>query len=263
MGAAAGYEVHLVLNEPRLAGGNLLLDELAGAQLHWVPAGWESLDRGVAGVAEALAAAGHAPYAIPIGGSTPLGATAFADAYDELLGQLDAAGEHPAWIVHASSSGGTQAGLIAGHVLAGRRGPRIVGIDVTKGTLRLVSSVPELAVAVLGSRDPDAVLEGADIIVRDPLGIDYGDADPRVADAIAIGLRTAGILCDPVYSGRALFSVAALARELGGGVVFWHTGGAPAVFAEPYAASFRALHARKHGDPRLPGIPVMPARAGD
>ncbi len=121
-GAVLGLEVHLVLSgdRPLRPTGNQLLAQMFGAQLHFVgcpPQHWGELEIAREKLADELAAQGAAPHSIPIGGSTPVGALGYLAAYFELVEQCRAVGIVPAAIVHASSSGGTHAGLVAGRAL--------------------------------------------------------------------------------------------------------------------------------------------------
>jgi 1-aminocyclopropane-1-carboxylate deaminase/D-cysteine desulfhydrase-like pyridoxal-dependent ACC family enzyme len=135
LGGVAGLEVHLVLGggSPVTWDGNLLLDRLAGATIHVVETeDWDRLAEARRELAEDLRRRSRHPYEVPMGGSTAVGAMGYVDGFLELLDQLDAAGLDAGGIVHASSTGGTQAGLLAGRALAGR-GPRVFGVDVAKG----------------------------------------------------------------------------------------------------------------------------------
>lgn len=240
-GCLVGLETHLVLGgDPDvMRGGNLTLDRLAGAHLHCVAQDdWASLDRAAQELAAELRAGGRRPYLIPIGASVPLGAVGYAEAYLELCAQLDAAGLSADWLVTASGSGGTQAGLLAGRALAGH-GPRVIGVDVAKGADALRERVTSLAgdcLALLGS---EARVPAADVVLVDGAGPGYGQVSDAASEAIVTALRTAGLVLDPVYTGKAL---AALPGLVSAGtvapddaVVFLHTGGAPALFAPAYA----------------------------
>lgn len=236
LGAIAGLDVHLLLGGTPTSEGNALLDTLAGANLHFVAdPGWSALDDAARALSARLSAAGRRVYEIPLGGSNEVGAAAFFSAYDELREQIASLEIAPDCIVHASSSGGTQAGLVAGYIAAGRSGPSVVGIDVAKGTLGLQEKVPTLVDELLRADPSDSPRDREDVNIVDPIGLPYGASDPDVARAIQEGLRSAGILCDPVYSGRALLSVKRLAGSLPDRVVFWHTGGEPANFTTAYA----------------------------
>jgi 1-aminocyclopropane-1-carboxylate deaminase/D-cysteine desulfhydrase-like pyridoxal-dependent ACC family enzyme len=243
-GAMAGLEVHLVLaGDPReMRGGNLVLDTLAGAHLHFVDNDeWEALATASEALARELAAEGKQTYLVPLGASTPLGATGYAEAYLEILGQLDAAGADADFLINASGSGGTQAGLLAGRALAGR-GPRIIGVDVDKssaGNLRdRVEGIAADCLKLVGS--PSRV-PPEDVRLVDGAGPGYGIVFDANRDALRAALTISGLLLDPVYTSKAF---AALRQMVAAGtiaradsVVFLHSGGTPAVFAPSYAAA--------------------------
>lgn len=252
VGALCGLEVHLVLDGDPVEknGGNLLLDRLAGAQVHFVHTDtWDELNAATLSVADELAGSGRTCSVIPVGASMPLGAVGYADAYLELLAQLDDLDVRADGVVHACGSGGTQAGLLAGRALAAADGahadqrsrPRVVGVDVAKSKGELGPVVLDLAAGCLDLLGAAAAVAEEDLVLVDGTGPAYGVVTPEAVDAIAVGLRTAGILVDPVYAGKAL---GALPDLVGGGVirsgatvVFIHTGGSPALFAPSYAAA--------------------------
>ena len=129
--AASGLECHLVLggDAPREPGGNVLLDLLLGATIHWC--GERTKGEDIPRIAESLRAAGRRPYVVPYGGSNPVGAAGFVAAAAELKEQAGTLGVRFTHIVFASSSGGTQAGLVVGNALLGL-GADIVGIGIDK-----------------------------------------------------------------------------------------------------------------------------------
>jgi 1-aminocyclopropane-1-carboxylate deaminase/D-cysteine desulfhydrase-like pyridoxal-dependent ACC family enzyme len=186
---------------------------------------------------------------MPVGGSSPLGALGFARAYEELHAQL--AGVGPEAIYHASSSGGTHAGLLAGRALAGQGTPRIRGVEVAgigPDMAALIGWLAAEATALVGDRrDVEADLD------HDHLGPGYAETTPGSLEAIALLAELEGVVCDPVYSGKALAALVADARRgrISGPVVFWHTGGVPAIFARPYAGAL-AEAARSRRRTRLP-----------
>ena len=115
---------------PDHAAGNLLLDHLFGARVRFSgTTDWARLGAFAETVRDELRAAGATPYSLPAGASSTLGAVGFAVAWHELLEQLDAAGVDATTVVHASSSGGTHAGLVTGRALTGG-GPRVRGVGV-------------------------------------------------------------------------------------------------------------------------------------
>ena len=244
-GAMAGLEVHLVLggDAEEMRGGNLLLDGLAAARLHTIAE--DEFDLLVAAserVAAELRAQCRSPYVIPVGASVPLGAVGYAEAYLELLAQLDEAEIDVDWLVVACGSGGTQAGLLAGRALAGR-GPRVIGVDVSKGGGELRDIVATLAAGCLDLLGSDARVPAEDVVLVDGAGPGYGRVFAANREAVHTALRAAGLLLDPVYTSKALAAVPGLVA--GGtiapndGVVFLHTGGLAALFAPAYEAALR------------------------
>jgi 1-aminocyclopropane-1-carboxylate deaminase/D-cysteine desulfhydrase-like pyridoxal-dependent ACC family enzyme len=231
--AARGWKcVVVVPDDPPAAGAlpeaNALLGELFGARYEYLGAG--------TGWAEAEAAsrdvAGNA-YVLPAGASSPLGALGFADAHAELLAQLEGLGLDPAAVVHASTSGGTSAGLHVGRAAHG--GPPIVSIDV--GRLYGDDTLPRLAALATGAATllgtPRAFAPGDLGVSFAHVGEGYGAYTEAGLSAIRLLARTEGVLCDPVYSGKALGALVSGDPLIpaDGPVVFWHTGGAQSVFA--------------------------------
>ncbi len=228
--ARAGLGCHLVLRGRPDArpGGNILLDRLLGAELHW--AGGPDTGPALARVVEDLRAAGRRPYAIPLGGSTPVGAAGYADAWLEMSGQARALGIEFDAVVFATSSGGTQAGLAVGAGAAAWPGA-IHGISVDHKIPDLAAVTERLTQA---TADLLALPTPHPVIVHDDyIGAGYGIVDDADRKAIIALARSEGILVDPVYTGRALAGLIDLVRGgvLAGRVLFWHTGGAPALFA--------------------------------
>jgi 1-aminocyclopropane-1-carboxylate deaminase/D-cysteine desulfhydrase-like pyridoxal-dependent ACC family enzyme len=179
--------------------------------------------------------AGRRPYLIPYGGSNPTGASAYVFAMQELLAQ----GHQPDWVVFASSSGGTQAGLVAGARLFGFRG-KVLGISVDETEADLTDHVATLASETADFLGEKTRFTPREILVDDGyIGAGYGImADPEI-EAIHLFARLEGLLLDPVYTGRAAAGMIDLIRrgffKADDTVLFWHTGGTPALFSEKYA----------------------------
>lgn len=233
--ARAGMGCVLVLggSAPMLEGGNLLLDRLLGAEIVWAGQR-ERTSILEEQVAEALAR-GHRPYAVPYGGSNPLGAAAYAVAFEELAGQMADAGLEASDLVFASSSGGTQAGLAVGARATGFDG-QIHGISVDRKAPEFRSDLAGLASATARTLGLDLQFGPEDFIVHDSyLGAGYGVVGDAEREAIRLLARTEGLFVDPVYTGRALAGLIDLIRRGrftdDDTVVFWHTGGLPALFA--------------------------------
>ncbi len=235
--AASGLACHLVLGgeAPDVADGNLLLDLLCGARIHWTG----PLRKGekIPEIAAGLAAEGKKPYVVPYGGSGPIGAAAFVDAVGELGRQLDEGGPTVSHVVFPSSSGGTQAGLVVGKA-AYRRWFDVVGIGIDKegvGEVTLRERVLRLANETARLVGFEHAFSAKDIILREEyLGAGYGIVGDAEREAIRLVAETEGVLLDPVYTGKAMAGLIGMIREreLTGSdtVVFWHTGGAPALF---------------------------------
>jgi len=254
--AQLGLQCVLILggDEPRTATGNLLLDALFGADLRYQPrvestgpVRWDQLGDANVEIGEMLAAEGRRPFVLPVGCSSPHAVLGFAAAYLELTTQLQELGLSAGRLYHASTSGGTHAGLALGHRVAGS-GPHPCGIgaadtvypDMRERYLQLVQGAARL---IGNACEP--TMEWIDLDMRF-LGAGYGIATPEAIEAISLLARTEGILADPVYTGKALAALVAAARqgELSEPVVFWHTGGTPGVF-EPQYAEALWTHSRR------------------
>jgi len=229
-GAAArlglGCELVLAGDAPARPSGNLILDALLGATLHFAGAhDWRVLE---AQVAEIAAKHGARAYPMPIGGASPVGALAYAFAAEELLAQCETP---PDWVVVADGSGGTHAGLLLGFPPE----VRVLGVDVARPPVPHVERIPRLAAkaAALAGRSAPR----GEVIVVDHTGPGYAAVTEECREAVHLAARTEGLLLDPVYTGKALAGLVAAARDgrVSGRVVFWHTGGAPALFADEFA----------------------------
>ena len=232
--ARFGFDCILILSgeRPSQASGNLLLDRILGAQVVWAQP--EERDAVLHKTVQEAEVAGRKPYLIPYGGSNAVGATAYAFAMQELLGQ----GVEPDTIVFPSSSGGTQAGLVAGTRLFGFDG-QVLGISVDEPAGVLKERVANLAGDVAELLGQDIGFSADAILVNDDFtGEGYGVMGDAEKEAIRLFARTEGLFLDPVYTGRAAAGLLSLIRngffQPNQTVLFWHTGGTPALFAEKY-----------------------------
>jgi D-cysteine desulfhydrase family pyridoxal phosphate-dependent enzyme len=209
--------------------GNLLLDELLGAQLVW--AGDETREAALQRAFEAERAANHRPYLIPYGGSNPLGASAYVEAMREFLAQR-VQGDV---LVLASSSGGTQAGLVVGALAFGFPGV-IHGVSVDQSQTTLAARIATLAGETARFLELTVTVPPSRIVADDRfIGEGYGVMGDAEREAILLFAQTEGILLDPVYTGRAAAGLLHMVRHgeirPGQRVLFWHTGGIPALWA--------------------------------
>lgn len=229
--AKLGLGCALVLaGDPQPAdSGNLLLDSLVGAELVWT--GEKSRDQALQETYDRMQSAGKNPYRIPYGGSNPLGAAAYALAVRELREQEI----RPDWIVFATSSGGTQAGLVLGAQWFGLN-TRIQGISVDRQAAPLRAIISGLiAETVRALGEGETPREEAIRIDDRFLGAGYGKPGDLEREAIHLFARREGILLDPVYTARAAGGMLEMIRRgeiaASESVLFWHTGGTPAIWA--------------------------------
>ena len=242
-GAVLGLETHLVVggSPPPEPAGNQLLSRMFGAHTHHAETdNWDELSAALDGLVGELRAAGRRPFAIPLGGSTAAGALGFLAAWAELLAQCAAAQLRPAAIVHASSTGGTHAGLLAGRAVweaAGEPAPDIVAIDVAKDSADLGADALRLANEALASAGLGEVAVDPALVEVDDrwVGPAYALASRAGDAAVDWAARRGAWVLDRTYTGKAFAGLLGLAAEgrfaADATVVFWHTGGVPAVFA--------------------------------
>jgi D-cysteine desulfhydrase family pyridoxal phosphate-dependent enzyme len=216
------------------ASANLLLDQLFGAQI--VRTAHEKRDQVLKETFQSAWEAGKRPYLIPYGGSNATGAAGYAFAIQEMIEQ----DIRPDWIVFPSSSGGTQAGLALGARLFGYAG-HVLGISVDEEAAVLQQRVAKLATKTADLLGEKIIFSDSEILVNaDYLGGGYGVMGSGEREAIELFARHEGLLLDPVYTGRAAAGMIDLIRknrfDRDETVMFWHTGGSTALFADQYRA---------------------------
>jgi D-cysteine desulfhydrase len=224
--ARLGLRSVLVLGgeRPDMPRGNLVLDQLAGAQLVWTgDATPQQVYREVERQAQKVRDNGGIPHVIPFGGSNSYAARGYVDCAVELLAQLPDL-DH---VVVAFGSGATMAGLVA-HLGAGR----VIGIDTGAVTdprttlIELLDGMPGVRV-----RRADLQIDGGQV------GAGYAALTPSAGEAMRLAARTEGIFLDPTYTARALAGLIACVAD--GRIqrehrtVFLHTGGLPGLFGHP------------------------------
>ncbi|MDA1305628.1 MAG: D-cysteine desulfhydrase family protein [Acidobacteria bacterium] len=233
-GAALGMRVVLVVNGIRQERptGNALLDQLFGADVRHV-ASREERSTMMVTLAEELEAQGKRPFVIPLGASTPIGAAGFTRGVEELITTAIS----PTAIVHASSSGGTQAGLIAGCALYGVKA-RVLGISAdesSQGLTAIVSGLLDSLAALIGASRTAIGLDSPIDVNDQFIGEGYGIPTSASREALELVARTEGIVLDPVYTAKAMAGLLALIRAhhftQDDRVLFWHTGGQTGLFA--------------------------------
>jgi D-cysteine desulfhydrase family pyridoxal phosphate-dependent enzyme len=230
----AGMDCVLVLagEEPETPEANTYLDRLLGAEIVWTSR--EARGRTLNQTYQELETAGRDPFLIPYGGSSPTGAAAYAYALGEMIGQ----GVEADWIVFASSSGGTHAGLVAGKALLDFPG-KVLGISIEEPGEVVQEIVVNLAINVTSLLDNTKYITKKDVLINDDyLAGGYAVMGEPEREAIRLFAHHEGLLLDPVYTGRAAAGLIDLIRQgffkPGDTVLFWHTGGQPALFDSKY-----------------------------
>jgi L-cysteate sulfo-lyase len=239
--AKLGLKCHVLLEnrtgmteDVYLSGGNVLLDRLHGAVIYARPAGAD-MNAEMATLAERLRAEGGSPYIIPGGGSNAVGALGYAGAALEIVSQANDLGLRIDWLVHATGSTGTQAGVVAG-LAALNSGVPVLGVSVRADRRTQEENVHSLAVEtarLLGAPD---VVRREQVRVEDGyVGPGYGVPAASTIEAVRLLARLEGILLDPVYTGKGMAGLIGLIRDgvfqAGSQVVFIHTGGSVGLFA--------------------------------
>ena len=234
--ARFGFDCILVLNGemPEQASANLLLDQLFGAKFVIVK-DRAGRDQALQGTFDKAVSDGKKPYLITYGGSSPTGALGYAFAMKEFVEQNVLTD----WIVFGTSSGGTHAGLVLGQRIFGYQG-KVLGISIDESEEWLKTRVSMLASDAserFGERiqfNPAEVSANADYCKAG-----YGVLTEAEREAVKLFAKYEGLLLDPVYTGRAAAGMIDLIRKgfftKEETILFWHTGGTPALFAEKYA----------------------------
>ena len=232
--AKLGLRCHLIASgaHPDRLTGNALLDELLGAEVEYVADRTQRVPA-MRRAADRMRAAGGKPAEIPLGASTPEGAIGFVRAIGEMLQQ----GVRPDVIVHATSSGGTQAGIVAGCALHGLS-TRVVGVsaddpaaDVERQVRAIIAGMAEPLGPPMDDIARDAPIEVDDTFV----GGGYGVPTPASTEAQQLAARTEALFVDHTYTAKAFAALIARVRDgripNDATVLFWHTGGQVGLFA--------------------------------
>ncbi|HXV01290.1 MAG TPA: D-cysteine desulfhydrase [Caulobacteraceae bacterium] len=245
--AKEGLKCALVLEErvpgsfnPAAGGNNFLYDLLGVETISVVEAGAD-LDAAMTTLGADLRGKKRKPYLIPGGGSNALGALGYVACAQELLGQMFDAGLAIDHIVCASGSAGTHAGLLAGLVGLHADIP-LTGINVRRPRAEQERNVYALAKDCADLLGVDPAPRRTVTALDDWVGPGYSLPTPEMVEAVRMLATLEGILLDPVYTGKAMAGLIALARQgrwkAGERVLFLHTGGSPALFA--YQDAFKA-----------------------
>ena len=245
--AQTGLKCHLLLHgvQPDEHNGNLLLDKILGANIYWTEENVEELT--LEGLFEMVKQSGQKPYLIPLGGSNEIGCLGYVRSILEFKQQLFDEMLDMDYIVFASCSGGTHAGMLVGKALY-NLSTEIVGISIAKdevGRSPLSLQIIDIANKASSLLNLEKRFNSNDVILEggyDSAG--YGVITKQELDALNLLAQQEGILLDPVYTARAFAGFVDLMDKKrfpkGSNIVFWHTGGTPAIFH--YASQLIKLH---------------------
>ena len=244
--AALGLEAHLFFfaKKPAILSGNLFLDKLLGANLHFIPFGGggnasmtlETTNRLVKMLSKLRV--GPGAYFMPVGGHSVVGCLGYVTAALEIHRQALELGLplERVWVITAVGTGGTLAGLLAGFQML--NSPiRVLGLDIGKLWKAFPATLAQLTNSlheVLGSR---IRIQAKDIplIERFYAGPAYAQPTPEMETAVRLLAQTEGILLDPVYTGKAFAGLLDLVAKNhfhpNDTLIFLHSGGFPGLWA--------------------------------
>ncbi len=211
--------------------GNPLLDSLFGATLHRTGSMKEA-DAAFIWVQAELIARDEHVYAIPMGGSVPLGAFGYYQCAQEILEQLGSVKRTDLVVVVAAGTGGTQAGLVAGFL---GTGVRVIGVSVWLPKDEIAATVADLASSTAELAGSKTGVSAEDVVVLDDyVGPGYGFPTDEGVEAMRMVARSEGIVLDPIYTGKAMAGLIDLIRKNklrdDDVPLFLHTGGSPGIF---------------------------------
>ena len=236
----AGMKCHVLLErrvpdrrEDYEETGNVFLDTLFGATHEFRPGGLD-MNAEAQAVTDRLRAEGHRPYFIPGGGSNPTGALGYANCAQEIAHHTRETGQRFDWLVMATGSTGTQAGLVAGFAALGHDLP-VMGVSVRQPRERQMNAVHALTQSTLETLGAPGIPLSKILVDDGYVGEGYGLPTEGTLEAITMTARQEGILLDPVYSAKGMAGLIGMIRQgffkPSDNILFLHTGGATALFA--------------------------------
>lgn len=223
-----------ITDDAYLKSGNVFLNQFFDADIRYLPAG-NTIEHELQKTAQAVVKRGGTPYVISRGGSTPVGTFGYAAAAHELMQQFAEQNLKIDHIIHATASGGTQAGLIIGLAAVASK-IKLLGICANLPKEAQEERVYNLALETMELLDCDFNIAREDVVVNsDYVGEAYGLPTIKMNEALLLLARLEGLLFDPVYSGKALAGMIDLIEQRkfdkDDSILFIHTGGEPGLFA--------------------------------
>ena len=235
-----GLACRLVLEErvpgtynPEASGNNFLFNLMGVERVTVVPGGSDTM-KAIEKAADEVKTEGRKAYAIPVGGSNPIGATGYVACAQEIMTQTFEQGINIDYLVCASGSAGTHAGLVTGFYGCNMNVP-VLGINVSRPKQdqeELVYDLVERTSRHIGLNL--GIPRKAVTCFDEYVGPGYSLPTPGMAEAVRLVARTEGILLDPVYTGKTMAGLIDLVRKgffkKDDTVLFVHTGGSPALY---------------------------------
>lgn len=256
IGARLGFKVHLILRgeKPEVPDGNLLMDYLCGAEISFLPADrWSEHVDFASQLKAEYQSVGRRALFIPTGASDATGLWGYIAATEELIADFSRLEMTPNYVVCATGSGGTQAGLIVGSKIFGYCGqvlsfnvsddPQYFDLKVRQDVEDWQRMYSELLKGTAGDKiipsDLEVVTHGGYI------GPGYGSCDEEVFKTIHEVAVSEGLFLDPVYTGKAFHGMVTELHKGSEGalanadnVLFVHTGGFFGLFPQQQGFAF-------------------------
>lgn len=214
--------------------GNILLNNLLGATVHRLSEEENCTDYADALINE-LQAKGKNPYFIPMGGSTEIGSLGYIQCAQEIISQINEQKIALDHIVLATGSAGTQAGLLAGLILAGVDIP-VLGVCVSRSEneqIEIVTALLKKTLTLIGL-DPKLVKNRV-FANGNYYGDGYGIPTDKMIEAVRLCAQNEGLILDPVYTGKGMSGLIDLCRtdvfDEKDNILFIHTGGSQGIYA--------------------------------
>jgi L-cysteate sulfo-lyase len=237
--AKLGMRSYMLLrgDKPEHVSGNLLIYALMDGKCRFVPLDsfYNDFSRLADEWAFELSAAGERPYIFddvdPDSHGLGLAALGYVNALLELESQFQQLKWRPD-VIYMCSAVTSQAGVAAA-MAATEVSYRLVGVSARNpGAASTITKVANQASTLL---ELDHRFTPEEITnLSDYIGPIYGKPTPESMAATRLAAQTEGLLLDPVYTGKALAAVIDHVHqgliEPGSRVLFWHTGGTPALF---------------------------------
>jgi len=217
------------------ASGNVLLDRLLGATIHYYDQGEDEqgADARLHEIADQLQATGRRPYVIPLAaGHPPFGALGYVRAAIELNLQLSQRSLSIDEIFVASGSGNTHAGLLFGLRALGIATP-ITGVCVRRTADLQLQRISNRCQEIADLLEVESKVRNEDIKLTDEyLAPGYGQASSAVWDSVIMAAQQEALVLDPTYTGKTMAAFIARAKQANSpnAMLFIHTGGTPGIF---------------------------------